>query len=62
MEQFYKSNADLKVDYQNNILKICIHRQATVHEDIILSKLCEYLNETETTFPCSDLKLQYCLI
>jgi hypothetical protein len=62
MEQFYKSNADLKVDYQNNILKVCIHHQATVHEDIILSKLCEYLNETETTFPCSDLKLLYCLI
>lgn len=62
MEQFYKSTADLKVDYQNNLLNVCIHRQATVHEDIILSKLCEYLNETETIFPCSDLKLQYCLI
>ena len=62
MEQFYKSTADLKVDYENNLLNVRIHRQATVHEDIILSKLCDYLNETETTFPCSDLKLQYCLI
>ena len=62
MEQFYKSNADIKVDYQKKILRICIHRQATVREDIILAKFCEYLNETETIFPCSDLKLQYCLI
>jgi len=62
MEQFYKSNADIKVDYQKNILQVCIHHQATVREDIILTKLCEYLNKTETIFPGSDLKLQYCLI
>ncbi len=62
MEQFYKSNADLKVDYQKNILKVCIHHQATVHEDVILSNLCEYLNETETIFPGTELKLHYSLI
>lgn len=62
MEQFYKTNADLKADYQKNILQVSLHRQATVREDIILTKLCEYLNETETIFPGSDLKLQYCLI
>jgi len=62
IEQFNKSNADIKVDYQKNILQICIHHQATVHEDVILNKLCEQLNETETVFPGSDLILQYQLI
>jgi len=62
MEQFYKSTADLKADYQTNILNISIHHQATVHEDIVLTKLCEYLNETETIFPGTELKLNYCLI
>ena len=62
MEQFYKSNADIKVAHQKNILQVCIHHQATVCEDIILTKLCEYLNKTETIFTGSDLKLQYCLI
>ena len=61
MEQFYQSNADLKVDYQKNILKVCIHHQATVREDIILSSLCEDLNETETIFPGTELKMHYCL-
>lgn len=62
MEQFYKSNADIKVDYQKNTLHIHIHHQATVREDVVLGKLCEYLNETETIFPGSDLRLQYSLI
>lgn len=62
MEQFYKTNADIKVDNQNRILQIKLHHQATRHEDVILSQLCEYLNETETIFPATDLMLQYCLV
>ena len=62
MEQFYKSSADFKVDSQKNILHVQIHHQATAREDVVLTKLCEYLNETETVFPGSDLKLQYGLI
>ena len=62
MEQFYKSSADFKVDSPKNILHVQIHHQATAREDVVLTKLCEYLNETETVFPGSDLKLQYGLI
>jgi len=62
MEQFYNTCADIKVDEAKKIVYICLHHQATAHEDIILNKLCEYLNETETIFPETDLKLQYCLV
>jgi hypothetical protein len=62
MEQFYKANADIKVDREKKTLHICYHHQATWHEDLILSKLCEYMNETETIFPETDMKLHYRLV
>jgi len=62
MEQFFKTNADIKVDNQNNILQVLLHHQATRHEDAILKNLCEYLNETATIFPGTDLMLNYCLV
>ena len=62
MEQFFKTNADIKVNHQNKTLQIQLHHQATRHEDLILGQLCGYLNETETVFPGTDLKLQYCLV
>jgi len=62
MEQFYKSNADIEVDKHNKILKIKIHHQPTKHEDIILSELCQYLNETETIYPGTELKMEYSLL
>jgi len=62
MEQFYKTNADIKVDNQNKTLQVRLHHQATRHEDKILGQLCEYLNETETIFPGTDLILKYCLV
>lgn len=62
MEQFFKTNADIKVNHQTKTLQILLHHQATRHEDLILGQLYEYLNETETIFPRTDLKLQYCLV
>ncbi len=62
LEQFYKTNADIKVDKAKKIVYIYLHHQATAHEDVILSKLCEYLNETETIFPDTDFKMLYCLL
>jgi hypothetical protein len=60
--QFFNSNGDIKTDSQNKNLHICLHHQATKHEDLILEKLCKDLNETETIFPGTDLKLKYCLV
>jgi len=62
IEQFFNTNGDIMVDNQNKNLRICLHHQATRHEDLILEKLCNYLNETETVFPGSDLKLHFCLV
>jgi len=60
--QFLKTNADLEVDNHANILYVKLHHQATVHEDLILRKLCERLNETKTVFPRTEMVLQYCLV
>jgi len=62
MEQFYKTNADLKVDNQQKTLQINLHHQATSHEDKILRELCKYLNNTKTVFPETDLLMQYSLV
>jgi len=62
IEQFLKTNADIKVNNQSKTLQISLHHQATRHEDKILGQLCEYLNETKIIFPGTDLMLQYCLV
>ena len=62
LKQFYKTNADIKVDKEKKILQICFHHQATVHENNILRNLCEYLNATKTIFPETDLKLKFTLV
>jgi len=62
LKQFYKTNADIKVDKVNKILQIGLHHQPTVREDNILRKLCEKLNATETIFPETNLSLKFTLV
>ena len=53
------SSANLQPDYQNNILKINIHSQATPRTNKALKHLCEELNQTETIYPLTNLKLVF---
>lgn len=53
------SNADLRADYQNNILYATIHSQATPRANQALKHLCEQLNQTETIYPNTNLKLVF---
>jgi hypothetical protein len=57
--QFFKSIADLDVQKQKLIVRI--HNQPRFVDNEILKKLCDILNETETIFPQTDLKMVYCL-
>ncbi|MCD4676296.1 MAG: hypothetical protein K8S18_09930 [Desulfobacula sp.] len=57
--QFFKSNADIKVDTKKNLLHINIHHQPTNRDDIALNELCKNLNQTQIIFPETDMKIVY---
>ena len=59
LKQIYKTDANLKVDKENNKLIVEIHRLAHWKDDKILEKLCEEMNQTETEFPDTNLVLFY---
>lgn len=62
MNQIFKSDADFYVDSQNNTLQIRIHHLSTNRDSRALAKLCKDLNDTETIFPNTNLRLIYKLI
>ena len=51
------SSANLEPDYENNALKVTIHSQPTPRANKALKHLCEELNQTETCYPQTNLKL-----
>jgi hypothetical protein len=62
VRSIYQSNADLIVDKQNNRLCVCLHHSNYASVDNIIRELFSILNETQTVFPGSDLKLFYILV
>ena len=59
IQTILSSSANLQPDYQNNMLNISIHSQATPRANKVLKHLCEELNQTETTYPLTNLKLVF---
>ena len=53
------SSANIQADYQNNILQITIHSQPNPRANHVLKNLCKELNETETVYPLTNLKIVY---
>jgi hypothetical protein len=62
IRSIYQAQADLIVDKQNNRLCVMLHHSNFAVADHIIRKLFKLLNETETTFPGSNLKLNYFLV
>lgn len=62
IKQIYKSDVDIKPDYDNKTLNISLHKLNYWKDDKILEKLCEELNQTKTIFPGTDLTLFYKLV
>jgi len=62
IKSIYQSTADLKVDKQNNKLYVLLHHSNFAHVDVIINKLFDILNDTETEFPGSNLKICYKLV
>jgi aspartate/tyrosine/aromatic aminotransferase len=59
IQTILSSSANLKPDYQNNKLNVTIYSQATPRANKALKQLYEELNQTETTYPLTNLKLVF---
>jgi len=59
LKEIFTSCADLIPDYQNQILYVRLHSLATPRANDAVKNLCAFLNDTNTTFPMTDLKLIY---
>jgi hypothetical protein len=62
LKQIYNSDANLKPDYEKNILTVELHNLNTWQDDKIVQFLCQELNQTETVFPGTNLVLFYKLV
>ncbi len=57
LKKIFSSDADMIPDYTNNTLTIVLHSLATPRDNMAVRQLCQLLNETETIYPGSNLKL-----
>jgi transposase len=57
-----RSEADLIPDPENNILHIHLHRMANPQADQAVQHLINFLNETETLYPGTNLTLKYSFV
>jgi hypothetical protein len=57
VKQIIASNADLSPDYQNNTLTISLHSLSAQRINAAAFELTKILNETQTQFPDTNLKM-----
>jgi hypothetical protein len=62
LRQVFSTEADLLPDHSNHTLTVRLHPLTAPAHDQILSHLCHQLNDTETIFPGTDLRLVYEII
>lgn len=53
------SKADIIPDYQGNTLNINLYSLATPRDNLALENICQLLNNTETIYPGTNLRLIY---
>ena len=62
MRSIYQSNADLKVDKQNERLYVLLHHSNFAAVDDVIRNLFDVLNKTQTVVPGTNLKIFYKLV
>ncbi|MGA1839377.1 MAG: putative transposase [bacterium] len=62
VRQIFLTDADIEPDEEKGILKVKIHNMANFRNNRYVQKLCEVLNESETIFPGTCLRLVYDLV
>jgi len=59
LQEIFTSDADMIPDYHNQVLTIRLHSLSTPRANRAANKLCDFLNQTETLFPSTNLRLVY---
>lgn len=59
LKEIFKSDADIIPDYKNKTLTIKLHSLSTNRFNQVATKLCDILNQTETEYPNTNLRLIY---
>ena len=59
LQEIFTSDADMIPDYQNQVLIIRLHSLSTPRANRAANKLCDFLNQTETLFPTTNMRLVY---
>lgn len=62
LRTLYCTEADLVPDEKASTLTVCVHHQASRSSDEVIRHLCNELNQTETIFPGTSLRLVYQLV
>lgn len=62
LQQIFKTEADIFPDEQTQTLTISLHNMANDCSDKIIQKLCEVLNDSETKFPATNLRLVFKMV
>jgi len=62
LRQIFSTEIDLEPDIENKILNVTLHSLSNEKANKIVLKLCEHLNETETNFPGTNMRLFYKLV
>ncbi len=62
LRSIYATEVDMLPDYTQSVLRIRLHGMANPSSDASLARLCQELNETETDFPGTKLRLIYELV
>jgi len=57
VKQIIQNNADLIPNYEDKILTVVLHSLSAPRFNLAAAKLAEVLNQTQTIFPGSDLRL-----
>jgi len=57
LKQIFSTDIDLEPDYSNNILNVTLHSLSDEKSNKTVRYLCEQLNQAETIFPDTNLKL-----
>jgi hypothetical protein len=59
LQEIFTCDADMIPDYHNHILTIRLHSLSTPRANRAANKLCDFLNQTETLFPSTNMRLVY---
>ena len=62
IRQICMTDADMQPDYQAGILYIRLHTLTNPRNNVYAEKLCLVLNDSETVFPGTNLRLVYSLV